>query len=117
MKQFILFFKSEDWQITGFFPYTSLVCDSILAQNHNYKTDEHDFLDKIWKELWSKAEQLGCQDDNKIVLQITKPNKMKGYSSIDSIMYIGMYDGKISMGLGMWQDEWLRERNQYFPIK
>ena len=118
MKQFTLFFRPDEWAVTGFFPYNSCVQDRLLEQNYNYKTNEHDFLEKIWDEMWAKAEELGCKYDNKIVLQITRiPNpKMINNCPVNATLYLGKYDGKVSLGLSLYQDEWLKDRNQYFKL-
>lgn len=113
MSEFKAFFHKEDWQVTGFYPYTSCVAIRICKQDHNYKTKDHDFLEDLWKYFWEKAEALGCKDDNKIVLQITFPNKVMLYPPV---LYIGKYDGQVSLGLSLHQDEWLKDRNKSFPL-
>lgn len=116
MKEFILFFNESNWKVTGFFPYTSHVMDSILSQNHNYKDTHDDFLQHLWDYFSNEAEKLGCELDNKVVIQITKVNNSFKSSPHNSILYIGRYDNKVSIGLSLWQDEWITDRNKYFPI-
>lgn len=118
MKRFILFFRSEEWAVTGFFRYKSSVQDRVLEQDHNYITPEHEFLQQMWEDMWSKAVKLGCVFDNKIVLQITKiPNpRIKEEIAINATLYLGYYDNKISLGLSVYQDAWLKDQNNYFPL-
>src|SRR6187402_3585948 len=106
MKEFTTYFNSKDWHVTGFFPYTSSVRDRILTQSHNYKTEEHDFLHYLWEDSWTKAIVNDVKFDNKIVLQLTKKNQ----EFPDSVLYLGKYDGLISLGLSYSQDGWLKDR-------
>lgn len=115
MSYYKLWLHAKDFNIVGFYPYTSSVSHRILEQNHNHKTDEHDFLEKFWNAMWEKAEKLGCQFDNKIVLEIEPSFKTPKDFSKNSNLFIGKYDGKIALGFGIWQpDSWTHERNQYF---
>lgn len=69
--------------------------------------------------MWTKAEALKCRYDNKIVLQITKmpsPKMIDNYP-VNATLYLGKYDGKISLGLSLYQDAWLKDTNQYFKLQ
>lgn len=115
MSLFTAMFNFNDWTVTGFYPYTSSVTNRIYEQNHNYKTKEHDWLDERWEQFWKQAEEKNCRMDNKIVLQITKKETFLNHNSSPSpVLYIGKYDGRVSIGLGMYQDEWLKDRNKFF---
>lgn len=113
MRHFKLSFNPNEWNVTAFYPYTSVVGDRLCEQSWNHTTDDEDFLNNLWKVMWRKAEDLGCHMDNKIVLRLMKNNKF-----CISTLYLGMYDGKVSLGLSMTQDEWLEGdgRNKYFSI-
>lgn len=113
MRHFKLFFNHNDWNVTAFYPYTSMVADQLCEQSWNHTTDDDAFLDELWKVMWAKAEALGCVLDNKVVIRL-----MKQTNFCISTLYLGRYDGKISLGLSMMQDGWLEEdgRNKYFPI-
>ena len=61
--------KGKNLKIVGFYPYTTVVTHRILEQNHNYKIDCHDFLDKLWSELEEQSKKLNIQLDNKIAFK------------------------------------------------
>lgn len=90
----------QNWEITAYYGYRSSVIDRIATQSHNYKTQEHDFLEKIWSFVWEKAELKGFKLDNKIVLQLTNVCVLS--DSPKSVLYIGRYDNIISLGLSMY---------------
>lgn len=104
----------DGWQVTGFYPYTSTVLYRILEQNHNYKTEEHDFLDTIGEHFQKEAEEKGCNWENKVVMEITSTDI---FSIVPVKLYLGKHDGKWSLGLGLDQDKWLKNSNKSFPLK
>ncbi len=110
MKHFIFMFNLNEWKVSGFFPYTSTVIQRIGEQNHNYKTDDHDFLEDLGNKVRELAEAKGCKWDNKVVVELT----YKFECAVQPKIYLGQYDGKWNLGLGVSQDEWLKDSNQHF---
>ena len=112
MDDLVYLIRNAKFKIIAFYPYTSYTCDNLLHQSFNFKTPESELLQVFWDKMWLQAEELGCQFDNKIVLEI-KPivNSRKSSS-----LFLGNKDGLISLGLSMSQDKWLEElkRNTYF---
>lgn len=100
--------KSENYKVVGFYPYTSGVENKFLSQNFNYKTDEHDFLETFCNSVKEMAIAKGCIWDNKVVVELepisTNHNHVKA-----SNIFVGYYDNVWSVGLGVWQDDWLEK--------
>ena len=117
MKNYNIWLKADYFDIIAFYPYTSIVHMRLLEQNHNYKTEEHDFIQSFADEIWVKAEELGCKRDNKIVVEI-KSKVLKDCFNINSSLFVGWHDGQISIGLSMYQpDSWTKENNINFKNK
>jgi hypothetical protein len=114
MKNFISYFNLNNWTLTAFYPYTSIVSCRILEQNFNYKTEEHDFLHAVGNKVKSLALQHGLDWDNKVVVQLTEKSHIAGMNQIPAVIYVGFKDGLVSIGLGMYQDAWLTDKNKYF---
>lgn len=114
MTEFQLFLRIEDYEVVAFYPYTSCVVTRILTQSHNYKTIEHDFLEVFGNAALAKAIEKGCHDDNKIVIELKR--KKLDVILKHSNIFVGHYDGLWSIGLGLYQDEWLQKNgaNKYF---
>ncbi len=111
MKEFFFMFNINHWTVTGFYPYTSSVICRLFAQSHNYKVEEHDFLDTLGASVKQMAEDKGCSWDNKVVVEITYSYKD---AEVPAKLYIGWYDGRWSVGIGVSQDDWLKDRNKHF---
>lgn len=115
MKEYKLWLNPEKFKVVGFYPYTSGVERKILSQYHNYKTDDHDYLDYFCNSVKDMAIAKGCIWDNKVVVELepisTNHNHVKA-----SNIFVGCYDGLWSVGFGVWQDEWLERNgaNKYF---
>lgn len=114
MREFELFMNLEDYEIVAFYPYTSCVVTRILSQNHNYKTEEHDFLGRFGNAVLEQAIAMGCHNDNKIVIELKY--KHSDFILKHSNIFVGHYDNIWSIGLGVHQDEWLERNgsNRYF---
>lgn len=99
-----LWLQAERYDIVAFYPYTSVVSTRILEQSHNRKTEEHDFIQKFADDIQNKAEKLGCVWDNKVVveIQLRDLTKIDKDQCKDSNLFVGYYNGKISIGLGVW---------------
>jgi len=116
MKYFTDTFKIEDLRVVGFYPYTSGTIFRILEQSHNYKTPEHDFLESFGNKVLALAEAKGCRQDNKIVIELAFNNDNYRSLTKTSNIFVGYYDNVWSIGLGVWQDEWLEKSgsNKHF---
>lgn len=98
-----LWLQALYYDVVAFYPYTSVISNRILEQSHNYKTEEHDFIQKFADDIKSKAEELDCEWDNKVVVEIQlRKSKLYNEQRKDSNLFVGYYDGKISIGLGVW---------------
>lgn len=108
--------KVENLKIVKFFPYTTVVTNRILSQNHNYKTDCHDFLDYLWLGLEVKAKELGIALDNKIAFKCDIIyNPLGDLFEEHSSIYIGKYDGIVNIGFGVYQpDRYTKQYNKTF---
>ena len=110
-KDFIYWLRIENLKPINFYPYKSGVICRILTQNHNYETEEHNFLNGLGSKI---QDVVGKQIlwDNKVVIEceiISSRIDLKALSKI----YIGKYDGIWSVGLGVWSDPWITP----IPIK
>ncbi|MBC7088683.1 MAG: hypothetical protein H5T96_09510 [Tissierellales bacterium] len=105
MNNYKIWLKIENLIPIAFYAYTSGVNAKILSQNHNYKTDEHDFLEKLGEQLIDKLVDK-VQWDNKVVVEckiVINRDDQKAVSNI----FIGRYDNIWSVGFGVWGDEWI----------
>lgn len=115
MEKYKFWLKPENFKVVAFYPYTSGTERKILTQSHNYKTEESDFLDTFGNAIKEMVLEKGCYWDNKVVVELefiskhTKPVKT-------SNIFVGYYDNIWSIGLDVWQDEWLEiyGSNKYF---
>lgn len=91
-----------------FYRYTSGVSYVILKQSHNYKTEEHSFLEELGNQLRSLIPQNLW--DNKVVVEcemISEHPSQKAKSNI----FIGKSDNCWKVGLGVWSDDWVEPIN------
>lgn len=113
-----LWLRAEEFRPVAFYPYTSGTSNRILAQNHNYKTECHDFLEKFGERVQKMIESLDIRWDNKVVVELQYcPKGLRtdiGFKSTN--IFVGYYDGIWSIGMAMWQDPWLEKggSNKYF---
>ena len=110
MREYILWLKSTNFEVAAFYPYTSIVCNRILSQDHNYKSDEHDFLEKFGNEVLEMIVQKGLKIDNKIVVEL-KSKISNDFFCFKSNIFVGFKDGCISVGLGVWQPDAFTKKN------
>lgn len=96
--------QPDSFKIVGYYPYTSFVSMRLLEQNHNYKTEEHDFLNEIGMCVRDKIESLDLRWDNKVVIELEHINTLNCYFK-ESNIFIGWCDGNWSLGLGVWQPD------------
>jgi hypothetical protein len=108
MKHFTTSNKADKYKIVGFYRYTSVVQDRILTQNHNYKQDTDAYLDEFYNEILRRALVIGCQDDNKIVFELAIAATNPKCNTKSSNLFIGKYDGKVSLGLSVYSDNWIK---------
>ena len=100
----------ENIKVKAFYPYTSRVQMPILSQNHNYQTEEHDFVDFFADMVWKLAKELDCKKDNKIVVEIEVTR-----GDCSTRLFVGWYDWIRKIGLGYSQpDHYTKQYNQYF---
>jgi hypothetical protein len=106
MKEYKMWLTIENLIPIKFYPYTSGVDYRILAQNHNYKTEEHDFLEELGNKLHDIVVSTGINWDNKVVVEClvksATPNETFAH------VFIGKYDGRWSVGLSCWSDPWIK---------
>ena len=91
--------------VTGFYPYTSVVQNRILEENNNSIGDLP--LNRLFDDYMTVAVQLGCIKDNKVVIEITNIlTKQK--------LYIGKYDGTVSLGMSVYQHDVSKQYTKHF---
>ena len=101
--------KSTGFKVVAFYPYTSRTRKRLFEQDHNYENEYHDALEQFGEEIKELALKEGVRWDNKVVVEIqSNDGKVK--------LFVGFYDGIISIGLELNQDEWLEKNkcNLYF---
>lgn len=112
MSEFKLWMKSINFKPVAFYPYTSLVSNRILEQNHNYQVKDHDFIQKFGDECLELAVKAGAKMDNKVVVELKYINENRHFTKVSNL-FVGKYDGIICIGLGVWQpDEYVKQYNQ-----
>ena len=99
-------FRSERFKIVAFYPYTSIVQDRLIEEDTGSET----FFTKFANDIKSRAIELGCQWDNKVVVEIQPIGKEQVSS-----LFIGYKDCIICAGLSLWQpDSYTKQFNKYF---
>jgi hypothetical protein len=93
--------RAENFDVVGFYPYTTVVQNRLFEILHR-DAEAQPVLVKFVNEMWEKAEALNCIADNKMAIEV-RPNNVKGDTT--STLYIGWYDGVISIGLSIWQPD------------
>lgn len=106
MKNYKFWLTVENLIPVKFYPYTSIVMFTLLSQNHNYKTEEHDFLEILGNEIKQLVEQRNIYWDNKVVIECKLKHLYPDQKATSSI-FIGKYDGKWFVGLGVLCDSWI----------
>jgi hypothetical protein len=102
-----LFENQGEWEVVAYYPYTSIVTLRIYeSQNFGEERDDEGFYaQKLFEKYMQEAENLDCRRDNKAVIEL-KPKRMKRGKDYpfakDSSIFIGRYDGKVSIGLGVY---------------
>lgn len=121
MREFKLWLNPDDFRPVAFYPYTSGTANRILSQNHNYKTECHDFLEDFGNKVKKMIKDLdvGICWDNKVVVELEYHPKHDMRTDIgfkSAHIFIGCYDRLWSIGMAMWQDPWLEKSNsnRYF---
>ena len=109
-----MWLKADCFKVVGFYPYTSIVQKRICEQSHNYKTEDHDFIEDFGTAIQKQAIDLGVLWDNKVVVEIAA-KESNGFFTEESNLFVGYKDGRISIGLSVWQpDHWTKQYNQKF---
>jgi hypothetical protein len=99
--------KAENFEIVAYYPYTSIVTNTILSQSHNYETPEHLFIQKFADEIKAQwLEKLNVWD-NKVVIEVREKRTKTHEKMFNrcSSFFIGYKDNIISIGLGMYQPD------------
>jgi hypothetical protein len=101
-------FRADRFRIVAFYPYTSIVQDRIIEED--YGTDT--IFIKFANDIKSMAKELGCQWDNKVVVEIQPTDKN---STKISSLFVGYKDCIICAGLSVYQpDSYTKKYNQTF---
>jgi hypothetical protein len=103
----------RDAILVSFHPYTTFVTYVLMKSPTN--PSEHGYdkaLISMCEEILELAEARGCRQDNKIAIGIQIPTDPTSQSGK---LFIGFYDNKWSIGLGIFQpDSTTRKCNIYF---
>lgn len=108
MNNFRMWLKADRFEIVAFYPYTSVVQNRILSQNHNYQTEEHEFLNEFHAEILKQADAMSIPQDNKVAYELKYKidPSVKDYSI--SNLFLGYKDNIVSLGLAVWQPDGYR---------
>lgn len=102
--------KPSNFKVTAFYPYTSRTRQRLFEQDHNYENEFHDALEQFGSAIKEMAlQEIGVKWDNKVVVEIQ--SIAKEGNPRDTTLFVGFYDGVISIGLSMNQDDWLEKNN------
>ena len=102
MKPFQFWLKADRFIPVRFYGYTSIVCNTIWEQSHNYKSEEHDMVQAFADIIEAKALALGAIWDNKVVVEIQYQSTANQPEYVMSNLFVGYKDGRIVIGLGVW---------------
>lgn len=109
----------DKFKVVEYFPYTSIVTMRIVETNSNHETLFDNWLKGLWESIEKHLHDIhGIMPDNKVAVRLViDRNKVDNCSGdfLDGSLYVGYKDGKISIGLGVWQpDEWTKKYNRVF---
>lgn len=116
MEHIMELINSNELEIIAFYPYTSIVINRLMEENHNYETKEAEFLQRFGSAMITKLnnEHPTIKWDNKVVIEFRVKNDIIG-SKKQSSLFLGWKDNKWSLGLGMWQpDDFTAKYNKIF---
>ena len=114
MKHAQFWMKPENFKVVGFYPYTSSVTNRIWEQSHNYKVQFHDEISAFGQAVEAMAVEIGCRWDNKVVVELEFKGSDRFFNK-HSNLFVGWYDGKWSIGMGVFQpDSYTQKYNQVF---
>jgi len=109
--------KTLDFEVVGFYPYTSHVIHAIVSQSRNYKLKDHEIIEEFGNRVLKAAIAKGCVHDNKIVIEIKPKAACAAEIIVCSNIFVGYYDNLWSIGFGVAQyDKWTKEHNQRFDV-
>lgn len=99
----------DNFKIVEYYPYTSVVTLRIVEENHNYKTKFDEWLDALWEQIsecLTKVHKIMV--DNKVAVKLVVKDEVfswreEGNYFNGGVLYVGRYDGKVSIGLGVYQ--------------
>lgn len=111
------FLDIENYDVVGFYPYTSIVVNRIIESDYDIKRETDVMLKSFFDGAMMKAELLGCRLDNKIAIElrpiISKNNTLD--DMVSSTIFVGYKDGRYSVGLSVFQpDSWTSKHNKKF---
>jgi len=116
-------FKRNNLQITGFYPYTTVVRNAIVKSefisfNHLEESSELDqWLLKLWNLIESKFSELGISTDNKVAVRL-QFGVLSLTSRIETgVFYVGWYDNRVSIGLSVDCEDMGSRGIKYFPYQ
>ena len=111
--------SSKSFDCVAFYPYTSIVIHRIAETNVVFKTHQEytqeenvllAFYDAVCEKL--AIDIPTARLENKIVIEIRlKMDSLASYAKGFGSLFVGYKDNNVSVGLGYFQDEWLKDRN------
>lgn len=90
-----------------FWPYTSYVTDRIIVTDWRSSGPANDLRDELLRRF--KEADIECHLDNKIVFGL-KEDEGGNPNNPSRMIYVGFYDGQMTVGLGFRTDEWNLKR-------
>lgn len=106
--------KEGKLKLTRFYPYTSVVSNRFIEMNPNFKEDEDDELQDLFKEISRQLkEKYGFwMIDNKIAVKIETvidPKDSYWHEEAGSF-YVGRYDNQVMIGFSVYTERGYEKR-------
>lgn len=119
IKYHLIDFINDEFKVVAFYPYTSVVLCRFMEQSHNCKTEIDEDLDKFFSKYMEIAKKMGAQFDNKVAIELVPKYELVNVGFEKKChLFLGKYDGKVSVGLGLYQpDSWTKKYNLYLNEK
>lgn len=108
--------KAKKYDVVGFYPYTSHILMPILtSEDHDINPEVKRMIIQFFDDVMDMAHEKGCERDNKTVIELRVKPDAYNYVIKTSNIFVGYYDGKYSIGFGVFQpDAYTKEYNKQF---
>jgi len=103
----------KHFKIVAFYPYTSHTLLTIYSTDYNHETPDDEWLNDLISSIKEEVKnKLGYNSwDNKVVVELQPIVDLNASVKLSNI-FIGWYDNKVTVALGMWQEEYISKYNK-----